>query len=385
MSNPMEELRKDLQTARSEEQKQKVLAEMEELRLHAENSIRNAQKNIAYSTREFPIEIILQKYQDGKNTDENELFIPDYQRDYKWDDKTLSRFIESILLDFPIPYIYIANVSAEDPELDGRVEIIDGSQRIRALDYFVSGEVPLQDLKELKALEGFYFDDLPSGRKRRFLRETLRFVELKGDVSESHRRDLFERINSGMKKLVGAETRHGSEYASSPFYRQIIVPCSADALFSKLAPLSDKKKSNGDHLELVTRFFAYLNDLPAYDGKVLQFLEGFLAKSVGRNDAEIATDLAEFTNTMQFIDAHFTMGFRRTPTSKTTPRARFEAIAVGVASALRAESGLAEPATPVSDWLFCDEFQAVISADSANNKSQLLARIDYVKSKILGA
>lgn len=384
MSTPMEDLRRELQVARTEEHRMQALAKMEDLRLHAENSIRNAQKNIAYSTREFPIETILQKYQDGIDTEENELFIPDYQRDYKWDVKTLSRFIESILLDFPIPYIYIANVSAEDPELDGRVEIIDGSQRIRALDYFVTNQIALQDLKELKALEGFYFDDLPAGRKRRFLRETLRFVELKGEVSESHRRDLFERINSGMKKLVGAETRHGSEFASSPFYKQIIVPCSDDELFSKLAPLSNKKKSNGDHLELVTRFFAYLNDLSSYDGKVLQFLEEFLAKSVERDDAAIAADLLEFNKTMQFIDAHFNMGFRRTPTSKTTPRARFEAIAVGVALALREAPYLHAPATPVSDWLFGSEFQAVISADSANNKAQLLARIDYVKNKVLG-
>lgn len=384
MSIPMEDLHKELNAARTEEQKQSALAKMESLRAVAENAIRSAQKNISYSTREFPIEIILQKFQEGQETDENELFIPDYQRDYKWDEKTLSRFIESILLDFPIPYIYIANVSAEDLELDGRVEIIDGSQRIRALDYFVTNQVALQDLKELKALEGFFFEDLPAGRKRRFLRETLRFVELKGDVSESHRRDLFERINSGMKKLVGAETRHGSEYASSSFYKQVIVPCSENALFSKLAPLSDKKKSNGDHLELVTRFFAYSNDLSAYDGKVLQFLEKFLAQSVDRGADSIQKDLAEFSTAMEFIDTHFAMGFRRTPTSKTTPRARFEAIAVGVAQALRAEPGLQVPATPVSEWLFSDEFQRVISADSANNKSQLLARIEYVKKKVLG-
>ncbi|EIK98303.1 hypothetical protein PMM47T1_03529 [Pseudomonas sp. M47T1] len=384
MPSQMEELRKELASAKSDDIKAVVMSKMESLRVLAENAIRHAQKNISYSTREFPIETILQKYQEGLDSDTNELFIPDYQRDYKWDDKTLSRFIESILLDFPIPYIYIANVSAEDAELDGRVEIIDGSQRIRALHYFVNGEVPLQDLKELKALEGFYFEDLPVGRKRRFLRETLRFVELKGDVSESHRRDLFERINSGMKKLVGAETRHGSEYASSEFYKRVIVPCSADKLFSDLAPLSDKKKSNGDHLELVTRFFGYLNDLESYNGKVLQFLEAFLAKSVDRGADFIAGDLAVFNNTMNFINAHFPTGFRRTPTSKTTPRARFEAIAVGVALALRDNPGLVEPATPVNEWMYQDEFQSVISADSANNKSQLLARIEFVRAKVAG-
>ena len=81
MSIPMEDLRKEFQAARTEEHRQRALAKMEDLRLQAENSIRSAQKNIAYSTREFPIETILQKYQDGKQTEENELFIPDYQRD----------------------------------------------------------------------------------------------------------------------------------------------------------------------------------------------------------------------------------------------------------------------------------------------------------------
>ncbi|MCV4626851.1 DUF262 domain-containing protein, partial [Escherichia coli] len=80
-----------------------------------------------------------------------------------------SRFIESILLDFPIPYLYIADVFNEDPELDGRVEIIDGSQRIRSIYYFWNDQFELKDLKELKSLEGFKFSDLLASRQRRFL------------------------------------------------------------------------------------------------------------------------------------------------------------------------------------------------------------------------
>lgn len=384
MSNQMEELRKELNAAKDEAERASVLARIEGLRAAAENAIRNAQKDISYGTRELTIELILQKYQEGLDTDENELFIPDYQRDYKWDNKTLSRFIESILLDFPIPYIYIANVTSDDPELDGRVEIIDGSQRIRALHYFVSDQIPLQHLKELKVLEGFYFSDIPAGRRRRFMREVLRFVELKGNVSEGHRRDLFERINSGAKQLVGAESRHGSEQATSKFYKEVIIPCSSDAKFAELAPLSDKKRANGDHRELVTRFFAYINDLESYDGRVYQFLEGFLKKQMDRNGEDLAKDLDEFNRTMNFVGQHFPIGFKRSDSSKTTPRARFEAIAVGVAMSLRINPALTEPAIPVSEWLFGEEFQEVVSADSANNKSQLLARIQYVQGKMLG-
>ncbi|CAH1536007.1 conserved hypothetical protein [Vibrio owensii] len=379
------ELKRQLELETNETEKIRLQSQISELRDEAERQIRKSNRDIHYSIREWSIEIILDKYSSGIEDDTNELFIPDYQRDYKWDPKIASRFIESILLDFPIPYLYIADVDApDDPDLDGRVEIIDGSQRIRALYYFCKNEFQLQELKELKVLEGFTFNDFAAARKRRFLRETLRMVELKGEVDESSRRDLFERINSGVKRLEAMEVRHGSEEANSKFYKEVIVPCSEDALFSRLAPLSDKKKSNADHRELVLRFFAYLHRLDDYKGYVKPFLDEYLrVESTQTSEDVLAAYLAEFNNTMTFIDTHFGgMGFKKTLNSKTTPRARYEAIAVGVALALQEDANL-EPAIDVSAWLTSQEFQAIVGADSANNVSQLTRRINYVKDKLL--
>lgn len=351
----------------------------------ADNEIRLAQRNIGYNVREWTVEVIVQKYGDNLKSDKNELFIPDYQRDYKWDVKTASRFIESILLDFPIPYLYIADVFNEDPELDGRVEIIDGSQRIRSIYYFWNNEFELKDLKELKSLEGFKFSDLMASRQRRFLRASLRFIELKGDVEEQHRRDLFERINSGVKRLEAMEVRHGSDAAASVFYRDVVSPCSTNELFARLAPLSDRKRSNGDHRELVLRFFAYLNDLDNYKGFVAPFIDNYLnvqAEAVKEQDVD--NFINDFESMLAFVETHFPMGFKKTPTSKTTPRARYEAIAVGTALALKANPQLQAPAIPVGDWLFEEEFEAIVTADSANNTSQLKNRIFYVRNKLLG-
>lgn len=379
------ELKKNLESETIETEKIKILSKINEMKENAERVIRKSNRDIHYSIREWSIEIILDKFSTGMEDDTNELFIPDYQRDYKWDLKIASRFIESILLDFPIPYLYIADVDApDDPELDGRVEIIDGSQRIRALYYFCNDQFELQELKELKELEGFKFSDFVAARKRRFLRETLRMVELKGEVDESSRRDLFERINSGVKRLEAMEVRHGSEEANSKFYKKVIIPCSEDSLFSKLAPLSDKKKSNADHRELVLRFFAYLHNLDTYKGYVKPFLDEYLMQeSEQTSEAVLEAYLNEFNSTMGFIDKHFGgMGFKKTIGSKTTPRARYEAIAVGVALALQEKPSL-EPAVDVSTWLSSDEFQAIVGADSANNVNQLKRRINFVKNKLL--
>ncbi|HBX6086884.1 MULTISPECIES: DUF262 domain-containing protein [Klebsiella pneumoniae complex] len=381
----LKELNEELKQLTDDGDKTRKKAEIAALVAKADNDIRLAQRNIGYNVREWTVEVIVQKYGENLDIDANELFIPDYQRDYKWDVKTASRFIESILLDFPIPYLYIADVFNEDPELDGRVEIIDGSQRIRAIHYFWNNEFELKDLKELKSLEGFKFSDLLASRQRRFLRASLRFIELKGDVEEQHRRDLFERINSGVKRLEAMEVRHGSDAAASIFYRDVISPCSVNPLFSQLAPLSDRKRSNGDHRELVLRFFAYLNDLDNYKGFVAPFIDQYMntqANQVTQQNVSSYTD--EFEKMLQFVNAHFPMGFKKTPTSKTTPRARYEAIAVGTALALRTNPQLLEPAQPISDWLFEAEFEGIVTADSANNTTQLKNRIFYVRDKLLG-
>lgn len=394
MAKDIPELIKLKKLLNSETDSQKKLALRSQIKViqeKAEAKIRTLGRDIVYNVKDWDIETILKKYSTGLKSEDNELFIPDYQRDYKWDDggknKIGSRFIESILLGFPIPYLYISDVNDDDPEKDGRVEIIDGSQRIRTLFFFINNKFPLENLKELKELEGFCFDDFPKPRQRRFLRSSLRFVELIGEVSESNRRDLFERINSGVKPLEGMEVRHGSEDAAKPFYTGVLEPLATSDLFSKLAPLSDKKKSNRDHLELVLRYFAYSHDIAGYKGTVKPFLDSYLervTKETEENSQErLDSYKEEFNQVLAFVEQHFgDMGFKKTITSKTTTRARYEAIAVGVGEALKEDASL-EPAIPVADWLFSDEFQEIVGADSANNTTQLLARINFVKNKLL--
>lgn len=382
----MLELNRELEIFCSDDdmQKQRILAEIESLKLRAEKSIKDANKEIQYGTRDFTIEVILDKYNNGIEDETNELFVPDYQRAFKWDDKILSRFIESILMDFPIPYIYVADVGSEDSELDGRIEIIDGSQRIRALAAFVANKVFLKELKELKDLEGFYFKDLTSGRQRRFMRESLRFIELKGNVKESHRRDLFERINSGVKPLVGAESRHGADYASSEYYINVIEKCANNKLFSELAPLSNRKKESGDHRELVTRFFAFYHDMESYKGNLRDFLEEYLIKSKDKIEADIKNDVDLFELVMKFIKENFELGFRRTEGSRTTTRTRYDSLALGAAFALKDRPDLEHSTVPISDWAFSKEYLEIINSDAANNRNNTLARINYTKEKFLG-
>src|SRR5690606_31056049 len=163
--------------------KKTITEEQKEL---AEEQILKQQVYADYDTKEYPIEIIVQKYLVGKDDDENELFIPSYQRDFVWDNKRQSKFIESILIGLPIPYIFTADRGE-------RFEIVDGSQRIRSLTAFTNNELVLTNLEKLDRLNGFKFQDLPLSRQRRFNRKTLRMIELSEKADADITNDLFER------------------------------------------------------------------------------------------------------------------------------------------------------------------------------------------------
>lgn len=64
------------------------------------------QKITDYDIKEWPIEVLVEKFTNGKETDESEIFIPDYQRDMVWSARQQSRFIESILIKLPVPFIF---------------------------------------------------------------------------------------------------------------------------------------------------------------------------------------------------------------------------------------------------------------------------------------
>ena len=178
-----------------------IISDIESLKNSAEEQIRKHQKDVDFQTKEYTVELIVQKYSEGLEDDKNELFIPDYQRDFTWPEKFKSKLIESLLIGLPIPYIFIADVASDDPEYDGRTEIVDGSQRIRTLHAFLTNKLELTELKLLTQINGFKFEDLPLSRQRRFNRIPIRIIELSQQCNEDTRRDLFERINTGSDTL----------------------------------------------------------------------------------------------------------------------------------------------------------------------------------------
>ncbi|NEW97168.1 DUF262 domain-containing protein [Rhodopseudomonas sp. BR0G17] len=355
----------------------------------ADRQIVQSQKDIRYLVREYPAEVVVMKYLKGLEEDENELFVPDYQRDLIWPDRNQMRFIESLLMGMPIPYLFVADVNDDDPTMSGRLEIVDGVQRVRTLAEFLTNKLVLSGLEKLDALNGFSFDDLPLPRQRRVRRTTLRVVELSETVTEDVRRDLFDRINTGSVKLATVEIRRGIE--KGPFL-EFVTELAKDPLLRKLAPVPEGLRKRFEYEELVTRFFAFLNRYEKFgfgpEGKVVaDFLLRYVKDTNvelqgGGRDALLKQMRDEWDRMLRFVEAHFPDGFQKTKGGgRKVPRVRFEALSVGVGLALREREDLNVGAIP--EWLAGNEFKRLTTSDASNNRANLKGRLEFVRDELL--
>jgi hypothetical protein len=117
-----------------------------------EEQIEQEKKSVSFDMRELTIEIYVSKYMQDLEKDDNELYVPEYQREFVWDDKHQSRYIESLLLGLPVPFIFAAEIKKT-----GRLEIVDGSQRIRTMAAYLSDELKLKSLENLSELNNTFF------------------------------------------------------------------------------------------------------------------------------------------------------------------------------------------------------------------------------------
>lgn len=322
-----------------------------------------------YRTKDYAFEVILSKYGEEED-DKATLYVPDYQREFVWKNDKRSKYIESVLLGMPLTPFLVS----EDEQR--RLEIIDGSQRIRTLISFYNNEFSLRKLDKLNELDGARYRDLPVNLQRYLDNQDFRIIVV-DDAKEEIRQDIFERINTTSEGLTDSEIRKGS--FSGPFY-DLVLELKNDARFRDICPVSEDREKRGEYEELVLRFLAYSDKYLEFKHDVAKFLNIFLeAKNSSEFDSDLYRD--RFNKMISFISAYFPLGFRKDLNNNSTPRVRFEAIAVGTYLALKDNPDLAEPNI---EWINSDGFKIQTTSDSSNNPNRLKERVEFVRDGLLG-
>lgn len=345
----------------------------------AEMQVRGLKHSIDYQTKEFTIEVIVQKYREGESDDENEIFVPSYQRAFVWNNERKSKFIESVILELPIPYIFIATLPKDVADDEGRAEIVDGSQRIRTLTTFLNDEFKLTGLEKLEKLNGFRFSDLEISRQRKIKRQGIRVIELSDKADESIRRDIFERINTGSDELKDMEKRKG--IYTGPFY-EFIRECAARPDFRKVCPISRLKERREEAEELVLRYFAYCDRYNTFQHDVRKFLDKYLKEL--QYDFPRQRMNEEFTKMIAFADEHLPFGFRKNEGASSVARVRFEALACGITLAHRVDPDIKPLPGNIADWIESEEFTLHVASDASNSLPRLRGRVEFVRDRLLG-
>ena len=315
------------------------------LKYNLENLQTKAQeRTVRTQTIEYDLETLVKKIKIGIIK-----LDPDYQRRHRWNNSTSSSLIESLILNIPIPIIYLSyDIDVDTNEEGARYSVIDGQQRLTAIKNFFNNEYPLEGLDILSDLEGCFYKDLPPFLLRRLEERTIKCLRIDSTVDDQVKYDIFERLNSGSVKLESHELRNA--VYRGPF-NDLCKELSENISFRTLLqiqldnPEKNAKVKKMEDVELVLRFFSLINDnYKNYKKTAGKQFKDFLSvnlDSFNKLDANKLKDNSVlFEKTMKFIlDSFGNLAFAKFKfEDKTLIKqssfnvAVFDAIAVAVAS-----------------------------------------------------
>lgn len=141
-------------------------------------------------------------------------FVDDsFQRKLVWTEKQKVRLIETILINYPVPEIYLWEQGADPESGSQKYSIVDGQQRMNSLLQFVSNEWPLKtiyldDAQKTGQYSGKYWKDLSDECKRSIWQYLFTVRTIPSSVNKEEIRAVFRRLNETDKSLNPQELRN---------------------------------------------------------------------------------------------------------------------------------------------------------------------------------
>jgi hypothetical protein len=203
---------------------------------------------------------------------------PDFQRNQVWSKTQKSKFIESIILNFPLPPIYLNETK------DAHYIVIDGLQRSSALKEYNKGEFALSGIEAIPKYNGLKFRDLPESLQSKFEDKKLTVFVLKPSTPMVVIYDLFNRINTGGTQLNRQEVRNCIFIGNST---KLLKELSEQEYFKKAIDWGVKSTRMKDR-EVVLRYLAFrwFNYELQYSGDMSEYLENAM-KVINKMEDEV--------------------------------------------------------------------------------------------------
>jgi Protein of unknown function DUF262 len=336
----------------------------------------------------------------------NELDIsPDYQRLFQWPEGARSRFIESLLLEMPVPPIYVVE------ENEGRYMLIDGLQRISSYLHLrgflvaehldppvLSGEkLVLSDCDIVPELNGRTYDDLGTALQIRLKRAFVRVEVVRKGSDPRFKYFMFKRLNTGGQALTPQQVRNCTIRLLDPRFNDFIIELSKTEAFAHCTEsLTQDRRLGAFDQELVLRFFAFKNRREQFRHDVDDFFTEYM-EDVSDPAKQLPFDYAAeqeiFLKTFTVLDrtlAEQSFTYANKARSRLTggfSAYHYEAITVGLQSVLdRLHPDDPEQMARLKEELrsikLDPEFIRITTGGGKNSAGLLRERIDFVKDRV---
>src|SRR5665647_486672 len=198
---------------------------------------------------------------------------PKYQRRERWGEIKNSGLIESFLLNIPVPPIYLA----EDEY--GVYSVIDGKQRVTAINKFLKGKLTLRGLEKFPELEGFTFSKLPTSLSNALkIRPYLRVVTLLRQSDPDLKHEVFLRLNKAGVVLNSQEIRN---VAFRGKFNDMIFDLSGSKYLVKQLKSTKESKIYREMIDVqyVLRFFTVKAYWDSFPGNMDLAMDRFMASN----------------------------------------------------------------------------------------------------------
>lgn len=195
---------------------QPYLSDFSDEEIQSQDEVDPTPSRVAYTTTDFDAEGLVRRLE------RKDILIPTFgeasaqdpvietarfQRPSVWTKVQMDRFIESLLLGYPIPGIFLVQ------QRDRRYLVLDGQQRLRTLVAFYEGVVAKKEfaLQHVgNEFKGMTYKDMPGDLKRVLDNTFIQATIVQTDGSQSSLDavyQVFERLNTGGTQLTPHEIR----------------------------------------------------------------------------------------------------------------------------------------------------------------------------------
>lgn len=180
---------------------------------------------------------------------------PPYQRRSVWNQSYKDFFIDTILLEYPAPAIFLY----EEIDDNGYTiyHVVDGKQRLNAIFEFRENRYPVGDDAVITNLRGRTFEELSSESKKGFWSYTFS-VEYVPTTNQNIINNIFDRINRNVANLSAQELRHAKYDGEFISKAEDLADFMTENLPSSFPRIASQSRKQMKDVELVSQLLLLL-------------------------------------------------------------------------------------------------------------------------------